>query len=230
MADNELLQRQIAYYQARAGEYDDWFYRRGRYDLGPEGNAQWHAEADQVRAQLLNRPPVEHALELAGGTGIWTHELTKFASRITSLDAAPEVQAISRAKNPTAPVTYAQADLFAWEPTTTYDLVFFGFWLSHVPPDRLDDFLAKVNRALKPGGVVFLVDSQRSSQKRKGASPWPLEGHVQQRELRDGSQHKIVKIYYQPDELQAKLAEHGFQATVTATENYFIYAQGSKIR
>lgn len=26
------LQQQIDYYRARAGEYDQWFYREGRYD------------------------------------------------------------------------------------------------------------------------------------------------------------------------------------------------------
>ena len=34
-----LLQEQIAYYRARAGEYDQWFLREGHYDHGPELNA-----------------------------------------------------------------------------------------------------------------------------------------------------------------------------------------------
>lgn len=30
----DLIREQIAYYDARANEYDEWFYRIGRYDRG----------------------------------------------------------------------------------------------------------------------------------------------------------------------------------------------------
>ncbi|MBX6342304.1 MAG: class I SAM-dependent methyltransferase, partial [Thermomicrobiaceae bacterium] len=40
------------YYRERAAEYDEWFYRQGRYDRGPEANARWFAEADEVAAAL----------------------------------------------------------------------------------------------------------------------------------------------------------------------------------
>ena len=46
------LGEQRRYYRARAGEYDEWFLRRGRYDHGPELNARWHAEVGTVRAAL----------------------------------------------------------------------------------------------------------------------------------------------------------------------------------
>jgi hypothetical protein len=39
--DGELLEGQLAYYRARADEYDDWFLRRGRHDRGPEWNRRW---------------------------------------------------------------------------------------------------------------------------------------------------------------------------------------------
>ena len=31
----QVLSDQIAYYRARAGEYDEWWFRTGRYDRGP---------------------------------------------------------------------------------------------------------------------------------------------------------------------------------------------------
>ena len=51
MTDN-VLQDQIAYYRARAGEYDEWFYRVGRYDWGAERNGQWFAEVETVYKAL----------------------------------------------------------------------------------------------------------------------------------------------------------------------------------
>src|SRR5438552_17130886 len=36
----------VDYYEARAGEYDDWYLRRGRYAHGPIHDAAWNAELD----------------------------------------------------------------------------------------------------------------------------------------------------------------------------------------
>ena len=47
-----LLHSQIEYYRARAGEYDDWFYRRGRYDRGPEHTAAWFRDVKEVHPDL----------------------------------------------------------------------------------------------------------------------------------------------------------------------------------
>ena len=226
---DDILQQQIAYYRARAGEYDEWFYRLNRYDRGAEVNQQWFDEAEIVRQALFSLGHVGGALELACGTGIWTQELTKLADHVTAIDAAEEVLAINRAKLNVANVTYEQADLFAWQPTQQYDLVFFSFWLSHVPPERLAPFLAMVNRALKPGGRLFLIDSTPDlGSSAKNSPKRDNDGIYQKRNLNDGNLYTIVKIYYEPTDLRAKLAAAGFSANVQTTEHYFIYASGVK--
>ena len=47
MEDRKVRDRQIAYYGARAGEYDEWFLRQGRYDRGPEQKEHWMREAEE---------------------------------------------------------------------------------------------------------------------------------------------------------------------------------------
>jgi demethylmenaquinone methyltransferase/2-methoxy-6-polyprenyl-1,4-benzoquinol methylase len=59
----------VVYYRERAREYDEWFYRRGRYDHGAEANARWFAEADEVVAALQAFRLEGNLLELAPGTG-----------------------------------------------------------------------------------------------------------------------------------------------------------------
>ena len=122
----DILQEQIAYYRARASEYDQWALRQGRYDYGPELNKQWADQVAEVRAALLRCEPVDSALELACGTGIWTQTLLTLCARIHALDAAPEMLAINRAKLQSERVTYEQTDLFTWQPQQQYDLVFCG--------------------------------------------------------------------------------------------------------
>ena len=70
--DDGLLEGQLAYYRARAGEYDEWFLRTGRYDRGPEWNRRWFSELEQVRRELDGFGPTGEVLELACGTGLWT--------------------------------------------------------------------------------------------------------------------------------------------------------------
>jgi demethylmenaquinone methyltransferase/2-methoxy-6-polyprenyl-1,4-benzoquinol methylase len=162
MMTGDTIQQQIEYYRARAGEYDEWFLRRGRYDRGADLNAQWFAEAGAVAAALDAFRPAGAVLELACGTGLWTARLAA-AARVTAVDASAEMLAINRARVGSPCVTYIEADAFAWEPPThAFDVVFFSFWLSHVPPERFDAFWAMVRRALRPGGRFFLIDSRHA--------------------------------------------------------------------
>lgn len=222
-----ILQQQIEYYRARAGEYDEWFYRVGRYDHGPELNQRWFDEAQQVMQALHSIGPINHTLELACGTGIWTEQLLKISQQITALDASLEVMALNRAKLNADNVTYEQADLFQWEPAQQYDLVFFGFWLSHVPPEQLDSFLEKVAQALRPGGRVFMVDSRRAvASSAKDHAAYEPASIFHTRKLNDGREFTIYKVFYEPDTLRAKLKAVGLDATVQETPNYFIFAEG----
>lgn len=228
MAD--VLHNQIAYYRARAQEYDEWFYRQGHYDQGETLNAVWRQEADTVRQQLLSTVSVPHILEMASGTGIWTQELIKIGVQVTALDASPEMIEINRAKVQSDSVSYQLTNLFEWQPEQPYDMVFFGFWLSHVPDDKLSSFLQMVHQALKPGGRLFFVDSRKIQSGTSVRQSITTENNIQKRVLNDGSEFEIIKIYYDPERLTQTLQAHGFDITVQTTPTYFIYADGKKAR
>ena len=34
-----ILSDQLGYYRARSGEYDEWFFREGRYDRGEDATS-----------------------------------------------------------------------------------------------------------------------------------------------------------------------------------------------
>lgn len=228
--DDTLIEEQKAYYRARAGEYDDWFERLGRYDHGPEFRERWRAEVAEVRAALERFRPAGRVLELACGTGWWTEQLLPFADEITAVDFSPEVLALNRRRVGHTPrVRHAQADIFALHPEAEYDVVFFSFWLSHVPPERFEAFWAMVARALAPGGRVFFIDSLRTelSTARDHVLPAP-DDVVAERKLDDGRRFRIIKIFYRPDDLQARLRALGWHAAVTSTESFFLHGHASR--
>src|SRR5262249_44591649 len=140
----------------------EWWFRSGRYDRGPELNARWRADALAVEGTLdrwMDRRRPITALELACGTGLFTRQLASKVARLTAVDASPEVLAINRARVSAKHVEYIEADLFAWRPGRRYDVVFFSFWLSHVPEERFASFWDTVASALEPGGAAYLIDS-----------------------------------------------------------------------
>lgn len=223
MEDRAILDEQMAYYRARAHEYDEWFLRQGRYDRGPEHRGQWLGEAAEIEAQLRSAVHGAEVLELACGTGLWTQRLAENNLRVTAVDASPETIAINRERVGSANVEYCVADIFSWVPTAAFDVVFFSFWLSHVPPVRFEEFWALVRAALKPGGQAFFLDSlpePTSTAKDHG----PLdESGVSRRKLNDGREFNIVKVFYQPSELERRLMDLGWSGWVRSTNKFFLY-------
>jgi 2-polyprenyl-3-methyl-5-hydroxy-6-metoxy-1,4-benzoquinol methylase len=231
MSADAILRDQIEYYRARAGEYDEWWFRTGRYDRGPEFNARWQAEVvaveDALEAWLAARRP-RTLLELACGTGLFTRRLAPRVPHVTAIDASPEVLAINRGRVAADNVEYVEADLFSWQPPQRYDAVFFSFWLSHVPDDRFAAFWKTVAAALAPGGAAYLIDSafDPTSTAKDHVLPGPDAGIVT-RKLNDGRSFHIVKLFHRPAELAAKLSALGWRAEIRQTEHYFIHGHAS---
>lgn len=225
---HDLVEQQKDYYRARAGEYDEWFQREGRYDRGPEHRARWFAEVDEVRSALERFRPAGRVLELACGTGWWTEQLVRFADSVTAVDASDEVLELNRRRVGDAKVRRERADIFAWQPDAAYDVVFFSFWLSHVPPERFDAFWGMVRDALAPGGRVFFIDSLRTEL--STATDHRLAGEddvVLERKLNDGRRFHIYKVFYDPAGLAVRLRSIGWRAEVRATASFFLYGQAA---
>lgn len=223
--DQGLIEEQRAYYRARAPQYDDWWQHRGRYDRGPELAGEWDREVATVAAALSAFGATGEVLELAGGTGWWTERLARTADRLTVVDSSLEAIDRNRARVGRADVSYVVADLFAWRPGRTYDVVFFSFWLSHVPRSRLDSFWSFVGSCLKPGGRVFLIDNRDdplpgSDTKDPYVVEYASDLHV--RRLDDGSEYRVVKVKYEPEELATLLEREGWRAQIAATR-WFVY-------
>ena len=225
---NDVLREQIDYYRRRADEYDEWFVRQGRYDRGPELNRQWFAEVDDVIRALDVFAPTGRVLELACGTGLWTERLGRYADTITAVDASPEVLALNRARVGETRVRHVEADLFSWQPDAAYDVVFFSFWLSHVPPERFTSFWELVRSCLAPGGRVFFIDSlyDATSMAIDHRPVGPTDTTMTRR-LNDGQEFRIVKVFYPPDDLASRLRTLGWRVDVCATAHYFLHGAGS---
>ena len=238
---DDLMSSQIAYYRAHAPKYDDWWRRRGRHDLGDDYRLRWEAEIATLDVFLEGFAPFGDVLEFAGGTGNWTAKLLPMCESIAVVDASPEAAAVAQDKIDDPKVAWVVEDIFGYRPKRQYDTVFFSFWLSHVPPERFDQFWALVDRCLLPTGRVFFIDNadpSLSSEIPEFEALWSqssessLAGIDSRTDLvtgratrlaADGSTYDLVKIWRAPEDLTSILAKLGWRADVTTTETAFVY-------
>jgi SAM-dependent methyltransferase len=176
-----------------------------------------HAEAirEAIRALDLRG----RVLELAAGTGQWSGLLADCADELLVTDASPEMLAIHRAKLGELPNLRREvADAFAAR-HTRFDAVFFGFFLSHVPPTHFERFWAVLERLLAPGGQIAFVDEGRHF---LGREKWVDEAAgIVIRDLSDGSAHRAVKVLWHPEDLRRRLAALGWDASVHAEGPFY---------
>ena len=229
-APDALIAEQIAYYRARAGEYDDTMRRLQRYvSLGGSVAGRTGDEEGKEVAILLNAlegmRPLDSVLELACGTGWWTQWLAENAQQVTAVDAAEEMLALNRQRVNAANVRYILADAFSWKPDRQFDLVFFAFWLSHVPQDRFAAFWQLVGHSLKANGRVFFID-ELDTERSRGLET-RVDDDAVVRQLEDGRQFRAVKVFYQPSTLEATLRTRGWNVEVRASGRRFYWGQSA---
>lgn len=208
---DHLLGEQLAYYRALAADYLD-------QGLDLPGS-------DELTAALHAFQPTGSVLELACGPGVWTGQLLRYAADVTAVDGSPEMLALAAGRVGRDRVRFIQADLFTWRPDRRYDVVFIGFWLSHVPGERFASFWSLVADCLKPDGRVFFADDAYRTQDELVAGP---SSSTIRRQIPDGTTYRLVKVPHQPDDLETRLRELGWDITVTATAGPFYWGAGSR--
>ena len=203
---DDILASQRQFYDERAPDYANPNAKPDRKHFGL-------IPGDVKREVVANLALTGDVLELACGTGLFTEEVAKTATTLHAVDASPAMLARSRERVPSEHVTFELVDLFDWSPDKRYDHVFFAFWLSHVPPDRFDDFWSLVRTCLKPGGRASFIDEDD-----RGAVHDDLrivDGvPVAKRTLADGRTFDIVKIFWDPQALTDKIRALGWSVDI----------------
>ena len=206
-----LLDEQRAYYRAVAADYLD-------QALDLPGVEELTEALDAFR-------PTGRVLELACGPGVWTGQLLRHASEVTAVDASPEMLAIAAARVGDERVRFIEADLFGWTPDRRYDVVFFGFWLSHVPGERFASFWSLVADCLEPAGRVFFADDAYRTPDELVDGP---SSSTIRRQVPDGTAYRLVKVPHRPAELERRLRQLGWDIEVTSTAGPFYWGAGSR--
>ena len=216
-----------AYYAARAPEYDDWYLRRGRYSHGVLADVAWNGDLDAATQWLDALPISGEIVELAAGTGWWSPLLAS-KGQLSLYDAIEEPLDKARERLLAHGLAAHIHVRDAWaQPDRQVDALFCGFWISHVPRQRLGEFLAISQSWLKPSGLFAFIDSRRDPDSGATDNASPADD-VSTRRLADGREFTIPKIYYEPEELEDALLAAGFaSAKLTTTPRFFLLGQAT---
>jgi SAM-dependent methyltransferase len=222
--DDRLVAEQIRYYDDRASEYEDLWFRRGWYDMGREFNDGWFRETALVETAVDAFDASGRVLELACGSGIWTRRLAPRARRLVAVDSSPRMIELNRGRFGASNVEYVHADVFAWEPDERFDAAMTGFFVSHIPPDRFARFWERLAAWLEPDGALFLVEDAVGPDR-------PYTGDVvadgpafaHRRRLADGREYTIVKRFFSPEELTHTLDALGWDADIRASGEHLVF-------
>jgi SAM-dependent methyltransferase len=119
---------------------------------------------DHYHPYLLRHMPqlCGASLEIGCGAGNFARLLGRLSGRVVALDLSPEMVRIARQRSADFPnIEYQVADVLEWPfPAEAFDCIASIATLHHLPMERV---LVKMKSALKPGGVLLILDLYESS-------------------------------------------------------------------
>lgn len=197
MGDHEMEQ----YYRERAPEYEQIYYRDD-----PARRGAIDAEVARLKKLVAGKA----VLELACGTGYWTAGMSRTAESILASDLSGEMIKEARSKTYDCPVEFVAADMFSHDfGLAAFDVVALGFWYSHQPRQELGPLYEVLERPLKPGGRIWMVENNPPAEGSANHSVRKDKygNNFKKRYLDDGREFVILKNYFERAELAALLSE-----------------------
>ena len=176
-----------AYYQARAGEYDDWWLGRGLY--ADRDRPGWHEEVEELCEVVRGLAP-GRVLDVACGTGFLTQHLR---GEVVGLDQSPAMVAVAAERLPGARVVQGDAVPLPFA-DGEFDRIFTGHFYGHLLEGERKRFVAEARRVARE---LVVVDSALHDG--VDLEEW------QERVLNDGTRHRVYKRYFRGVALAAEL-------------------------
>ena len=123
--------------------------------VSPDGSTQ----NNHYHNFLLRRLPIDcqDALEVGCGKGDFSRRLAERSKRVLALDLSPEMIRIAREQSTYLPnIEFQIADVMSYDlPAEGFDCIASLATLHHLP---LREILFRMKAALKPGGVLLILD------------------------------------------------------------------------
>jgi ubiquinone/menaquinone biosynthesis C-methylase UbiE len=186
----------VDYYRRRAAEYEAIYAKPER-----------QADLAVLRQAIPGKLRGARVLEIACGTGYWTQLVADVAAEVVATDLAEEPMRIAQSKSYKKQPAFSLADAYALPQSLgRFEAALAVFWWSHVPRQRIGEFLASLHGRLERGARVVLMDNRFVEASSTPVSEIDAQGNTYQlRRLRDGSRVRVLKNFPSEAELRSDL-------------------------
>jgi SAM-dependent methyltransferase len=214
MMMNQKNTSMIEYYAKRAYEYEKIYEKPERQD-----------DLAMLKELLSDSFGGKKVLEVACGTGYWTQFVAKSAKSIFASDANREVLEIARTKSfGICKVEFAEDDAYCLKKAIChYDAGFHAFWWSHIPVQRIAEFLKTFHSKLISGAKVIMIDNKFIEGNSTPISRHDEDGNTYQiRSLKDGSRHEVLKNFPSSGDIQNQLKNFATDIKIQLMDYYWV--------
>ncbi len=203
-----------SYYKERAPVYD-------RVYAYPERQDDLRFLEEYIANQFINLS----VLEVAAGTGYWTQFIASKAKSIFATDATSEALEQINQRPLAKDVQTAVIDAFALDEIgKSFNGAFAGLWISHIPKQRLMEFLTVLHSCLNKDSTVVFLDNSSAQCQRLPISYTDRYGNTyQDRELDDNSVHRVLKNFPTESELVEATSKFGKNQKYIELENFWMF-------
>lgn len=187
----------IRYYSDRTHDYD---LTAGYLDK----------EAEKMRAVMKQRHQAftknKDVLEIACGTGYWTHVIAETAKSVLATDVSRTMIALAQEKyKHLSNVTFRVSDAYSLENVHgTFNAAYAHWWWSHMPKSKIRDFLLVLHNKLLPGSQVLFSD--HLPEYRDQDIDYTVNDdadRIEKRTLDNGKTYLVIKNFPTLEEIQA---------------------------
>ena len=204
----------LDYYAKRASEHDKVYEKPERQkDL---------AEIKNILSSSFVKNDV---LEIACGTGYWTQYISNSAKSIIATDYNIEVINIAKKrKYGDCKVDFIVSDAYKLDGIANHFTgCFYGFWWSHIPLQKLSEFLNTLHTHLKSGSKVIVIDNSYIESSSTPISRRDEFGNsFQKRVLENGKEFEILKNFPSADNIKSTLTPYVSHASIKQFQYYWL--------
>ena len=209
-ADGDL----VAYYSARALEYDDIYRKPERQD-----------DLAVLRAVVSEYSADQRVLELACGTGYWTQIIAESAAWVLAVDPSEESVDVARSKvlrHDT--VVFEVADAFEISHDLGgIDAVVCGFLWSHIPRQQVRSWMKRLVDTLPAGTRYLFMDNRFVEASSTPVAEMDSDGNTYQlRRVGDGRVFRILKNFPSSAELRGTVESFSHRIQMTELEYFWL--------
>jgi len=205
----------VSYYAQRAFEYEKIY-------LLPERKKDLCKLKNILSGTFQNLD----VLEIACGTGYWTQFISNSAKSILATDCNVEMLEIAKKKNyMNCKVSFITSDAYSLANVKRkFTGGFCGFWWSHIPNEKLSEFISIFHSKLQDGAIVIMIDNIYVEGNSTPIVRYDDKGNSYQiRKLENGSEYEVLKNFPSKNQIRQQLSDYANRIEFLNLTYYWLF-------